>query len=202
MKDGPRHFLEQLCLEREIDFRTLSLLLGRDKSYIQQYVRRGVPKRLGEDERRKLARYFGVAEAMFGKPEEDSSAPGGLVGVPRHAAARPYFAFDGQWVQAMFPDRNAADLAVLQIEGDAMSPTLNAGDTILIDTADGSDRLRDGLYALQANELAVIRRIVIDPFEQTTEIRADNESYPRRASRQREDIHVIGRVVWFGRRLN
>ena len=58
MIDDPRLVIERLCLKRGEDFAGLSRMLGRNSAYIQQYVRRGVPKRLGEEERRKLARYF------------------------------------------------------------------------------------------------------------------------------------------------
>ncbi|WP_317617520.1 hypothetical protein [Sphingomonas daechungensis] len=66
------------------DFAGLSRMLGRNPAYIQQFVRRGVPKRLGEDERRKLARYFSVSEALLGGPSGDE-AVGGLVAVNRSA---------------------------------------------------------------------------------------------------------------------
>ena len=68
MLNDPRLVLERLCAERGEDFAGLSRMLGRNSAYIQQFVRRGVPKRLGEDERRKLARYFGVSEALLGGP--------------------------------------------------------------------------------------------------------------------------------------
>ena len=58
MMNDPRVVLERLCAERGEDFAGLSRMLGRNPAYIQQFVRRGVPKRLGEAERRKLARYF------------------------------------------------------------------------------------------------------------------------------------------------
>ena len=44
---------------------------GEIPAYIQQFVRRGVPKRLKEAERRKLARYFAISEALLGGPAED-----------------------------------------------------------------------------------------------------------------------------------
>src|SRR5689334_15101577 len=42
----PRLTLERLCAERGEDFAGLSRMLGRNPAYIQQFVRRGVPKRL------------------------------------------------------------------------------------------------------------------------------------------------------------
>ena len=82
MLNDPRVVLERLCAERGEDFAGLSRMLGRNSAYIQQFVRRGVPKRLGETERRKLARYFSIPESMLGGPAEDEQV-GGLVPVKR-----------------------------------------------------------------------------------------------------------------------
>ena len=58
-------------------------MLGRNPAYIQQFVRRGVPKRLREEERRKLARYFWGAGSILGGPrtagaERPASASSGI----------------------------------------------------------------------------------------------------------------------------
>ena len=81
MLNDPRIAIERLCAERGEDFAGLSRMLGRNPAYIQQFVRRGVPKRLGEEERRKLARYFSIPESLLGGPVE-AEPVGGLV--PRH----------------------------------------------------------------------------------------------------------------------
>ena len=95
-------------------FAGLSRMLGRNPAYIQQFVRRGVPKRLKEAERRKLARYFAISESLLGGPA-DENGPGGLVPIKRIAvrasagpgalvggeAAKPYFGFDGRWLKAL-----------------------------------------------------------------------------------------------------
>jgi len=86
MMSDPRSVLERLCAERGEDFAGLSRMLGRNSAYIQQFVRRGVPRRLGEDERRKLARYFGIAEALLGGPADESTLAG-LTSVKRHPVA-------------------------------------------------------------------------------------------------------------------
>ena len=48
MWSEPRLVIERLCAERGEDFAGLSRMLGRNPAYIQQFVRRGVPKRLKE----------------------------------------------------------------------------------------------------------------------------------------------------------
>ena len=78
MNSDPRVVLERLCAERGEDFAGLSRMLGRNAAYIQQFVRRGVPKRLKEEERRKLARYFSISEALLGGPAEEPRDPDGL----------------------------------------------------------------------------------------------------------------------------
>src|SRR5512133_232125 len=84
MMNDPRQVLERLCAERGEDFAGLSRMLGRNPAYVQQFVRRGVPKRLKEDERRKLARYFSISETLLGGPPEEAASPNGLISVKRH----------------------------------------------------------------------------------------------------------------------
>src|SRR5215207_9520944 len=146
MLTDPRLVLERLCAERREDFAGLSRMLGRNPAYIQQFVRRGVPKRLKEEERRKLARYFAISETLLGGPPEDSPATDGLVSVKRHPVAasagpgsfvaeelgQPYFAFDQRWLKAL-TSTPSANLSVVRVEGDSMVPTLSAGDDILVD---------------------------------------------------------------------
>ena len=81
MLSDPRAVLEKLIAERGEDFAGLSRMLGRNPAYIQQFVRRGVPKRLKEEERRKLARYFSVSEALLGGPADAAVPAHGLVSV-------------------------------------------------------------------------------------------------------------------------
>lgn len=94
MPNDPRKALERLCAERGEDFAGLSRLIGRNPAYIQQYIRRGTPKRLKEDERRTLARFFGVAESVLGGP---AGLPAdGMIAVSRRlaiaGASAPYWA--------------------------------------------------------------------------------------------------------------
>src|SRR6185295_12669048 len=90
-----RAALQRLIDEKGEDYVGLSRLLGRNAAYIQQYIKRGTPRRLAEDDRRLLARYFGVDEAVLGGP---ATAPGGgLTPISRLdvGAAAGAGAFDG-----------------------------------------------------------------------------------------------------------
>jgi phage repressor protein C with HTH and peptisase S24 domain len=214
MMNDPRLVLQRLCAERGEDFAGLSRMLGRNSAYIQQYVRRGTPRRLGEEERRKLARYFGVSEALLGGAPEDASAPVGLISVKRHAVAvsagpgalvteelgKLYIAFDERWLKSLTPSL-PANLSIVRVEGDSMAPTLNAGDDILVDLGDAAERLRDGIYVLRIDDALVVKRLALNPLGRRVTIQSDNPAYPDWPDCALDEIKCIGRVVWSGRRI-
>lgn len=214
MLSDPRLLIERLCAERGEDFAGLSRMLGRNPAYIQQFVRRGVPKRLKEIERRKLARYFAIPEALLGGPAEEgsetglatvsrspvrvSAGPGALVG---EEAARPYFGFDERWLKAL--TATPADrLSIIRVEGDSMSPTLNPGDDILLDPGDCTERLRDGIYVLRVDDALVVKRIALHPVGGRVTVQSDNPAYPDWPDRDIAEINCIGRVIWAGRKID
>jgi hypothetical protein len=206
--------LERLCAERGEDFAGLSRMLGRNPAYIQQYVRRGVPRRLGEQERRKLARYFGVPEAMLGGPAEERGEVHGLLTVKRHPVTvsagpgalvneelgKPFFGFDERWLKALTPSQ-ASNLSVVRVEGDSMAPTLNAGDDILVDRGDAAERLRDGIYVLRIDDALLVKRVALNPVGRRVTIQSDNPAYPDWPDCGLDEIKCIGRVIWSGRRI-
>lgn len=214
MLNDPRLVLEQLCTERGEDFAGLSRMLGRNPAYVQQFVRRGVPKRLKEEERRKLARYFSVPEALLGGPRSSGQALGGLVSVKRHPVSvsagpgavvteelgKPYFAFDERWLKALTSSR-PSNLSIVRVEGDLMAPTLNAGDEILVDLGDAIERLRDGIYVLRNDDAVVVKRVALNPVGRRVTVQSDNPAYPDWPDCSLDDIKPIGRVIWAGRRI-
>ena len=214
MPNDPRKALERLCAERGEDFAGLSRFLGRNPAYIQQFIRRGTPKRLGEDERRKLARYFGVAESLFGGPAESEAGVGDLVPVKRvpvRASAgpgalpgaergQPYFAFDERWLKLLTASR-PDDLSIIRVEGDSMAPTLNDGDDILVDRAGCSEALRDGIYVLRVDDSLLVKRLAIHPMGKRVTVQSDNPAYPDWPDCSLDEVHCIGRVIWAGRKI-
>ena len=214
MLSDPRLVIERLCAERGEDFAGLSRMLGRNPAYIQQFVRRGVPKRLKETERRKLARYFAVPEALLGGPAEHegghglaavnrspvrvSAGPGAVVG---EETTQPYFGFDQRWLKALTATP-ANQLSIIRVEGDSMSPTLNPGDDILIDPGDCTDRLRDGIYVLRVDDALVVKRLALHPLGGRVTVQSDNPAYPDWPDRDIGEINCIGRVIWAGRKID
>jgi phage repressor protein C with HTH and peptisase S24 domain len=214
MPNDPRKALERLCAERGEDFAGLSRFLGKNPAYIQQYIRRGTPKRLREDERRKLARYFAVSEATFGGSAEPEFPPAGLVPVKRvlvRASAGPgalpegereqaYFAFDERWLKVLTTS-SAENLSIIRVEGDSMAPTLNDGDDILVDRAGCNEALRDGIYVLRLEGSLLVKRLAIHPLGRRVTVQSDNPAYPDWPDCGLDDVHCIGRVIWAGRKI-
>ena len=210
----PRLALERLCAERGEDFAGLSRMLGRNSAYIQQYVRRGVPKRLKEEERRKLARYFSVSEAVLGGPPDEPLGHDGLISIKRHPVTvsagpgavvleeqgRPYFGFDESWLKALTAT-SPGKLSIVRVEGDSMAPTLNPGDDILVDLGDAADRLRDGIYVLRVDDAVVVKRIALHPMGRRVTVQSDNPAYPDWPDFRIDEINCIGRVIWAGRKV-
>jgi Peptidase S24-like len=214
-----RDTLERLMNDRGDSSVALSRLLGRNAAYVQQFIKRGVPKKLDEEDRRTLARYFGVAEAMLGGPADVAPADTkgrtrtGLVAVPQlsvGASAGPgalpdverveaLFGFDAAWLRRL--TATPALVSAIRVEGDSMMPTLADGDDILVDRGDAGDRLRDGIYVLRIDDALNVKRLAINPAGRSVAIRSDNPAYPSWPDVPAARIDVIGRVIWVGRKV-
>jgi hypothetical protein len=220
-----RQRLDELIASRGEDYASLSRRLGRNPTYIQQFVKRGVPRRLSETDRRTLAQHFGIAERLLGGPDDSagravvarpglvqraedyvlipqlavgaSAGPGAEPGSEAPLAA---LAFQANWVRSVASGRTEA-LSVIGVEGDSMLPTLADGDQILVDT-DDRERLRDGIYVLRTDDALLVKRLSVNPATRRLTIRSDNDAYPSWDDCDPAGVHVIGRVVWVGRRLN
>ncbi len=209
--DG-RAALARLIEEKGEDFAGLSRLLGRNPAYIQQFIRRGSPRRLAEADRRILARYFGVDESVLGAPEAepgqglrpvarlDVDAAAGAGAFDGDERGSGHIAFDPAWLRRVA--RGAPDqLSIIRVAGDSMAPTLADGDDILVDRGDSAARLRDGIYVLRIEGALVVKRLALSPAARMLSIRSDNPAYPGWPDCDPAAVDIVGRVVWAGRRL-
>ena len=209
-----RAALQRLIEERGEDYAGLSRLLGRNPAYIQQYIKRGSPRRLAEDDRRLLARYFGVDEAALGGPKRAAERRSGMIAVPRLAVdaaagagafdgderGKAHIAFDPAWLRRLARG-GPEQLSIIRVSGDSMAPTLADGDEILVDRGDGAGRLRDGIYVLRLDEALVVKRLAVNPAARNVSVRSDNPAYPGWPNCDPAAVDIVGRVVWAGRRI-
>jgi phage repressor protein C with HTH and peptisase S24 domain len=211
----PRQRLLQLATERGTSLSALSDLIGRNGTYLQQFIRKGSPRKLEETDRRTLARFFGVDESELGAPEEFSSplpvkSPrGDWVDVPRlplGASAGPgalaleeqpigAFRFSARWLREQGLDPRM--LSAIRVEGDSMEGTLRDGDEILVDRSPRP--LRDGIHVVRTGEALLVKRVDLGRPGTITLV-SDNPAY-RPIELPPEEVQVIGRVVWKSGRL-
>ena len=214
----PRTALDRLLTERGLDYARISQVIGRNPAYIQQYIKRGSPRRLAEDDRARIAAYLGVPEAMLGGPVQRVVAPTrargpGMILVPKLAigasagagasvdgeAVEGEVAFDPKWLRDLGADPRA--LSIIRVEGDSMAPTLDDGDDILVDGGDAAARLRDGIYVLRMDDVLMVKRVARAPGQGRISVISDNPHYRSWDDLPMASVQLVGRVVWTGRRV-
>ncbi|GAA0486711.1 hypothetical protein GCM10009096_31900 [Parasphingorhabdus litoris] len=215
--DDPRANLERLIRENGDDFSSLSRMLGKNPAYIQQYIKRGTPKKLDEEDRRKLAEFYAIDEQLLGAnipaaPHMSSQrnqnmirirqlqlgASAGPGSLADDEAVQDSMAFGARWLKQIGTDPDKLSLIV--VDGDSMDPTLCDGDDIMVDHSAAERPLRDGIYVLRMDDVLLVKRLALRPSGQLS-IRSDNDRYPDWDDIDPSEVNIIGRVVWKGRRL-
>lgn len=214
--DGPRARLLALSQARGVSLAALSELLGRNPSYLQQFIRKGSPRKLEEEDRATLARFLGVDEEELREAQENSyvklprqrdeaewvevprldlGAAAGAGRVPGDEAAFDIFRFSRRWLEEQGLAR--AELSAIRVEGDSMEPLLNDGDEILVDRAPRA--FRDGIHVVRLGETLMVKRVA-SAGPGRVALLSQNFAYPP-VEVAAEEVEIIGRVVWKGGRV-
>ena len=211
----PRTKLLELASKHGASLSGLSELIGRNSTYLQQFIRKGSPRKLEENDRRTLAQFFGIDEGELRAAEDNSltPAPSGLrkdwVDVPRLAlgasagaghfageeAAIGAFRFGARWLREQGLD--PAQLSAIKVEGDSMEGTLRDGDEILVDRTPRMPR--DGIHVVRVGDALLVKRLDIGK-PGVVALVSDNPAY-RTLELAPNEVEVIGRVVWKSGRL-
>lgn len=213
MTDDVRTSLDALIRDSGEDYSSVSRLLGRNPAYIQQFIKRGTPRRLAEDDRRTLAAYFRISEERLGgrtKLEAQSppaltfiprieivasAGPGGIAEIEEHGAP---LGMDPALLRDLAICRPIS-LSIIRVSGDSMEPTLRDGDDILVDRGLSAPRW-GGIHVLRLDDMLVVKRLVRDG-RRACIIRSDNLAYPDIRVDDLRTISLVGRVLWCGRRF-
>ena len=203
-----REELDRLIQQRRLGYSSISRLIGRNSSYIQQFIKRGSPRRLDDNDRRTLASFFGVDEQVLGGPPLtvrdglveipvlDVDASAGFGAIAESETAHTRFGFDERWLKRLTPAKSPS-LSIIHVLGDSMEPTLSDGDEVMVDASDHGSRLRDGIYVLRADDALVVKRVTLKPGGRKEE----HVIGAIRRHVDRSGIQVVGRVIWFGRAI-
>lgn len=214
--NGPRTRLLALSQARGVSLAALSELLGRNPSYLQQFIRKGSPRKLEEQDRATLARFLGVGEEELREPQENSyeklprpraaaewvevprldlGAAAGAGRVPGAEAAFDTFRFSRRWLEEQGLAR--AELSAIRVEGDSMEPLLNDGDEILVDRAPRP--FRDGIHVVRLGDTLMVKRVA-SAGPGRVALLSQNFAYPP-VEVAAEEVEIIGRIVWKGGRV-
>ena len=139
---------------RKDDYTSVSALIGKNHAYIQQFIHRGVPQRLKEEDRRQIAHYFNVPEWELGGPFDDRKGPSyvpgfsdspdeGIVMIPSYdiRASAGFGSFvEREWTDEFMPFQSRFlktltasspnHLAVITVTGDSMAPARSRARTL------------------------------------------------------------------------
>ena len=208
----PREKLAETARERGSSLAALSRMIGRNATYLQQFVTKGSPRKLEEEDRQKLAQFLGLDEADLGAPQEKyyKAARGGeWVDVPRlevDASAGPgalaaqevpfdAFRFSRRWLKENGLD--GAQLSAIRVVGDSMEPLLREGDEVLVDRRDQA--FRDGVHVVRLDDSLLVKRVASQGSGRFS-LLSQNLAYPP-IQVSAEEFEIVGRVVWKSGRI-
>jgi len=215
VEDGKdaRENLLRLAEEHRVSLSALSGMLGRNPSYLQQYVRKGSPRKLEEQDRRKLAEFFGVSEVVLGADVDAVIARStreteDFVRVPRlplDASAGPgafsaeeisfdSYRFSRRWLREM--GLEGADLSAIRVEGDSMEPLLRSGDEIFVDR---NKRAGEGVHVVRIGDALHVKQVQARGPGRIALISANDAYAPIELGQ--DEVEIVGRVVWKGGRI-
>ncbi len=213
---GPRARLLELSRERGVSLAALSELVGRNPTYLQQFIRKGSPRKLEEQDRATLACFLGVSEEELRDakdnsyveapsrresgdwvevPRLDLGASAGPGRVPGGEAAFDTFRFSRRWLEEQGLAR--AQLSAIRVEGDSMEPLLNDGDEILVDRSPRP--FRDGIHVVRLGDTLMVKRVASAGAGRVA-LLSQNFAYPP-VEVAADEVEIIGRVVWKGGRI-
>lgn len=226
-----RVFLENAIKEKGFSLNALSLQLGKNSTYLFHFIKRKSPKRLDENTRRSLAKILGVEEQLlcdfplpntliqdklssitnlfnFTKSHNNKMVAidvidmggefkGKFEQIKKNIIGKEVFSED---VIKLYTPANPNNLVICKVIGDAMSPTINSDDLVWVDMS-YSIPSSDGLYMISTNSDTIIRRIQINPFDNSAEISADNTSYRSINIKDIKTLNICGKICCITHKL-
>jgi len=200
--DQIRVHIDNLIKEKGKNYRSLSLAIGKNEAYLHQYINKGSPMRLPEEQRRKLAKLLDVSEQEL----TDINLPktfSDLTGKTKTQLIEMISALSSNTSIGFLslPDTEYSNITqisanlvkMLRVEGDSMSPTLKDGDYVLADFS-FHKFLSDGLYIILVADRLIVRRLQKLSSSECLLI-SDNPSY-KPITLPLKKVTIIGKVIF------
>ncbi|MCH2546475.1 MAG: S24 family peptidase [Alphaproteobacteria bacterium] len=221
-----REKFKSLLRERGISLRRMSIDLGLNESYFQQFVTYGRPSYIEGNVLELAAQYLDISAdvlAPAGLNEPERTTPyetsgykhndGTIAVIPCYDLSvklaaddwrneqyqTHHMTFSRQMLRSITPVL-PDNLAMLVVANDAMSPLLQQGDNVLLDCT-CTTATQDGIYAILHDSYMLIKRLTIDPVRKLVTLSPDNPAYPNTREYSIIDLPLAGRVIWAGKKL-
>ena len=226
-----RVFLEKEIKEKGFSLNALSLQLGKNSTYLFHFIKRNSPKRLDENTRRKLAKILEVDEqclcdfplpntviqdklssltSFFNFSKQDDSQmvsidvvdmdghnKGRFEQIKKNIIGKEILSCD---LLGHYCSVSPENIMIFKVIGDAMSPTINSGDFVWVDLS-YSIPSSDGIYMISTNSDIIIRRIQINPFDNSADISSDNPSYKTINVKDIKSLNICGKICYLAHKL-
>jgi len=197
-----RSHIANLIKEKGKNLRSLSLAIGKNEAYLHQFIHKGSPLRLPEEDRRKMADLLDVDEQEL----TDIKLPNSVTPSLKHARTALLEMISQNVICGTvgflsFPLADFANMTTasadtvkaIRVSGDSMAPTLKDGDYILADISE-SRFTTDGLYLISLSDTLVIKRLQqINDTEFL--VLSDNTNY-KSVTAELKDITIAGKIVY------
>lgn len=128
------------------------------------------------------------------------AASAGNGAVIHDEAVVDHLAFKRSWITQTL-GLDPLHLALIDARGDSMSPTIESGDLLLLDTRKGGAK-SEGVYVINLAGALLVKRLRIK-LSGTVEVMSDNPKYSSESisGSELDRLVLVGRVVWHGRKI-
>lgn len=206
--DDLRKKIENLLKDRGISLASASIQIGKNSAYMHQFINKGSPVNLPEEQRVRLANILDVDEQeLTNKPlfrgvlktnpnvvNIDMLDVSACCGSGNEITSEPVI---GTWQMPLVDYKSMSlsspeNVKLIKATGDSMTPTVQDGDYVFVDISN-QYITSDGVYVLRLQTGLSIKRIQNGLSGDVT-VRSDNPAYSP-ISAKLEDIKILGRVV-------
>lgn len=147
-----------------------------------------------------VARHFNLT--LVPEVELGYSMGGGSSGGEYYSTnydVQSYVPFPTDWLKTIAKGA-AGELFVARGDGDSMMSTILDGDLILIDTSQKMLKAQDKIWAVSYGGLGMVKRLRRQPDGKII-INSDNPAVSPYPPATDDEVHIIGRVCWIGRKI-
>ena len=138
--------------------------------------------------------------AMVAVPEYDVRLSAGAGAFNDEEKIVDYWQFSRRYIENELRVP-ASSLGVVTVDGDSMYPTLWPGDRVMVDMSE-TNPAKGGVYAIFDSDATVVKRVERVPASEPPEVVLISDNKNHNQYRVAADlVTVIGRVVWFARRM-